>query len=74
MWIKRGEKIDIAGAFIDATRLTYYVTKETQLDNSVKLRFEIQKENDDIKAIKKLNNITCVGKIGSFLIDIPREK
>lgn len=76
---KEGKGSRGAGAFADATRLTYYVTKETQFNekdkleevkDSRKLRFEIQKENDDIKTIKKLDNITSVGGIGSFLLDV----
>ena len=67
---KEGKRIDIAGAFIDATRLTYYVTKETQLENISRLRFEVQKQNDELKFIKKLDNITSESEIASFLIDV----
>ena len=80
---KEGKGSRGAGAFADATRLTYYVNKETrkneegkteEVKNSRKLRFEIQKENDDIKSIKKLDNITSVGGIGSFLLDVFPDK
>lgn len=76
---KEGKGSRGAGAFADATRLTYYVTKETQINgnnkleevkDSRKLRFEIQKENDDIKTVKILDNITNIGGIGSFLLDV----
>jgi len=68
-----------AGAFADATRLTYFVTKETQIGedkkivevpDSTRLRFEIQKQNDDISTVKKLDKITTVGSIGSFLVNV----
>lgn len=76
---KEGKGSRGAGAFADATRLTYYVTKETiknddgkfeEVKNSRKLRFEVQKENDDISSIKKLDPITTIGSIGSFLLDV----
>jgi replicative DNA helicase len=76
---KEGKGSRGAGAFADATRLTYYVTKETiknddgkfeEVKNSRKLRFEVQKENDDISSIKRLDPITTVGVIGSFLLDV----
>ena len=68
-----------AGAFADATRLTYFVTKESfknedgkfeEVKNTRKLRFEIQKQNDDISSIKKLEDITIVANIGSFLATV----
>jgi replicative DNA helicase len=76
---KEGKGSRGAGAFADATRLTYFVSKETfknsegkieEVKNSTKLRFEVQKQNDDISSIKELENITTVSSIGSFLVDI----
>lgn len=70
-----------AGAFADATRLTYFVTKDysiektgektttTLLDNG-KLRFEVQKQNDDIESVKKLDKITKIADIGSFAVSV----
>lgn len=76
---KEGKGSRGAGAFADATRLTYFVSKETfknddgkieEVKNSTKLRFEVQKQNDDISSIKELESITTVASIGSFLVDI----
>lgn len=76
---KEGKGSRGAGAFADATRLTYFVSKETlknddgkieEVKNSTKLRFEVQKQNDDISSVKELENITTVSSIGSFLVEV----
>lgn len=66
-----------AGAFADASRLAYFVTKDyektengIQEINNNELRFEIEKENDNIKSIKKLDNLKKVSGIGSFSVEV----
>lgn len=57
---KDGKSSRGAGAFADASRLTYKVTNELDSDGDIvehsrNLRYEIQKENDDISTVKKLD-------------------
>lgn len=56
---KGGYKSRGAGAFSDATRLTYKVDKNRNDKNEIiednKLYFTVQKENDNLKAIKDLD-------------------
>lgn len=70
-----------AGAFADASRLTYFVSKDYEYDkhgdknqikelNNNKLRFEVQKENDNIESVKTLEPITKVANIGSFSVEV----
>lgn len=70
-----------AGAFADATRLTYFVSKDYSFEkkgdkyeavpkNNNKLRFEVQKQNDNIESVKKLENITKISDIGSFAVNV----
>lgn len=66
-----------AGAFADASRLAYFVTKDYTKDGdgikelkNEKLRFEIEKENDNIKSVKNIDPLKKVADIGSFAVEV----